>query len=64
MRPAKYFKFQQLSSSIIKQTKLDNSLIVILRTKKLREFCRIKCCSQKVNSNVQNHGMEMAEIYR
>ena len=39
-----------------------NSVIVIVRTKKLREFYKIKCCKPKVNSNAQNHGIEMAVI--
>ena len=39
-----------------------NSLIVILRTKKLHEFYKIKCCTPKVNSNAQNRRIEMAVI--
>ena len=40
-----------------------DSLIVILQTKNLREFYRLKCCSPKVNiTNTQNRGIELAEV--
>ena len=39
-----------------------DSFIVILRTKNLREFYRLKCCMAKVNSNARNRGIELAEI--
>ena len=40
-----------------------DSLIVILRTKNLREFYRLKCCSPKFNiTNTQDREIQLAEI--
>ena len=40
-----------------------NSLIIILRTKDLRHFYRLKCCLPKVNNtNGQNRGIKLEEL--